>query len=246
MNPCESFESMIALDAGGDLASAESASLLQHLRTCQACRDFAEAMRESRQALTLLASAPIDEACLASVRAGVMERLDVRRGRRSAFAFSGRQLALAATLIVALAAAALLRSSWLIDTGKPPDPSATESPILETAPKTIVAETPTHSSRAVHLTPVPTAPVPTVTAPATQVAETPPLVATRRPLDPALTIAESTPNTSFEGPALATAESPTETTVIKLISEEADLVIYWFVQPEAELTQEKNHESSAV
>ena len=47
-------------------------------------------------------------------------------------------------------------------------------------------------------------------------------------------------------PALATAPPLTEPMVIKLVSEEADLVIYWLVNPTTDTTKEKKDEISAV
>ena len=63
---CDRFESMIALDAGGDLPAADGDRLARHLATCAGCRRFAEEMRGSRRAVALLADVPLNEEILAA------------------------------------------------------------------------------------------------------------------------------------------------------------------------------------
>ncbi len=236
---CERIESMIALDAGGDLPAAEARRLGRHLESCGACRRFAAEMRDSQRAVALLADAPVDSEVLDSIRAGVLhevERDDRRRGPIP-FRLPPRALALAAAVVVALGALLLLRA------GEPElgEPETVEAPrVAEAIPapeppteEPIFAEPVTPNPSAIEETaseaPIPSPPV-TVsreTRVATAQLPTPPAAL------PAITA--PIPDTPVPEPMF-----------IKLVSEEADLVIYWLIQTPAEATKETTHEVSAV
>ncbi|MCP3956706.1 MAG: hypothetical protein GY719_02520 [bacterium] len=239
---CQVFEEMIALLAGDDLGAPEVERLEAHLRDCEPCRQFAADMRRSRRAVASLAAVPVDEAVLAGVRTGVLgeiERSEDRPATVLSFPAGGwqRRLAWAAALVVALGAAILLRSGW----DRTPAERPGESPAP--APMPQIAETP----------PAPPATVPEPVA--VEPAPAPPIVHVPEPV-PAPLVAESVVVASAPPPvgptaprvavAPALAPAAAEPTFIKLVSEEADLVIYWQVNPPVEAAKEKTHETSAV
>ena len=299
---CQTFESMIALEAGGDLPAADAGRLARHLETCAACRTFAEEMRASQRAIALLADAQMAEGVLGEVRARVLRevrrpvRISASRGLRD----FGRQLArwgrarpssrriespgrevsgraapgrfrppaaaLAAALAVALGALFLLRSVG-------PAPGAPGSDEQAQGPEPPrLAETPTPAG-AEPVTPPPVAAEPVTPPPAAAEPVTPPPAAADpaapRPAPEPIAAPEPAPvmasvetaaptlepmapstiraGEAAEVPPAAPAGAPAaEPMVIKLVSEEADLVIYWLVTPENAANKETNDEISAV
>ncbi|HXN49824.1 MAG TPA: anti-sigma factor [Bryobacteraceae bacterium] len=79
---CETFEKLIALDAGGDLTPPEAARLQAHLGTCAPCRELARSVGESQSALKALAQAGVDEDALARWRRSLLARIDDEPRRR--------------------------------------------------------------------------------------------------------------------------------------------------------------------
>ncbi len=248
---CADFELMIALDAGGDLPAANGERLARHLPTCAECRRFADEMRDSQRAVALLAGAPLDQKVLAAVRAGVLREIE-RSGERTMVPFPrrgaglgrlpSRVLALAAALVAALGALLLLRSGGF-----------GAGPREEPAPGPRVAEVPAAEPSAtpppVDPTPIALTPRPTAEEMPAPAAVTADRVAADRPAaeDPieetthespkpgprdtvSLAIQSATPPAAVAAITTAT-EPPAEPMVIKLVSEEADVVIYWLVQP---------------
>ncbi len=233
---CQAFESMIALDAGGDLPAPDAERLERHLSSCGGCRRFAAEMRDSQQAVALLADAPVDGEVLAAIRAGVLrevERSEHRR-RSTPFRLPPRVLALAAALAVALGALLLLRSGERSETTETPRVVATR-PVLQPVPTEPLPATPATPNRAVpDQEPIETAgDAPEPRPPVTVSRE----IRVAAAQVPAVTAAVERP---------AGGRPPPETMVIKLVSEETDLVIYWLIQPPSEATKETTHEISAV
>ena len=79
---CETFEKLIALDAGDDLTPPETARLEAHLETCAPCRELARSIEESQSRLKALADASIDEDALARWRRGLLARIEAEPRRR--------------------------------------------------------------------------------------------------------------------------------------------------------------------
>ncbi len=244
---CDAFESMIALDAGGDLPAADAERLARHLAACVDCRRFATEMRQSQRAVALLADVPVDEEVLAAVRAGVLGKV----GGRSTvvpFRLPPRVLALAAVLTVALGALFLLRF------GRPVPDRPVPIERLE-APAPRIAEVPAVQQ------PAP-GPEPTTAEPESAGPPAPDRAAAdfRAPIEetalktpepgPPVTVSptiRAAMPTAAVATAMPAAEPPKfEPMVIKLVSEEADLVIYWLVPTPTEATKETTHEISAV
>ena len=259
---CDEFESMIALAVGGDLDAAAYGHLEQHLRCCERCRRFAAEMQRSQRAVGLLADAPIDPEMLAGIRAGVRRRIesaDLRPAPRLFPGIAPRRLALAAGWILALGTTLLLRPPW--QQTPPPresDPIATgrdlhgdSSPApAQTARRqpTVTDPTPPDTERR----PGPPAEAiveepPAVEMAAAVLAPAAALPAAWRP-EPSRTLPPTLPPLPAQTGTgrLDTGADATEPMVIKLISEEADLVIYWLVQPPEETPKEKTDAISAV
>ncbi len=244
---CQTYESLIALDVGGDLPAADAGRLTRHLEMCPACRRFAEEMRQSRQAVALLAEAPVDEEILAAVRARVLRSAGKRSAVFLPFRPSPRVLAWAAAVAVSLGALFLVRFS-----GPEPEVQNTprriaEVPVTPRSPAPPPPEARSHfdpeepkavpSSTAV-AAPDPIAPDPVASAPIEQ--SIPKLPKPRPPV----TVSEEIRTTAVAAPATPQANEPM---VIKLVSEDADLVIYWLVNASDEGTnKETKDEISAV
>jgi anti-sigma factor RsiW len=98
---CAEWEERVALQAGNDLAEAESAAVNEHLAACSECRAFCESLRHSLEALAAVHQEPIAEAHFAAVRARVMTQVAGRQ-RRRVLAWIGGLAAAATTVLVAL------------------------------------------------------------------------------------------------------------------------------------------------
>jgi len=73
---CERRESALALYVGGDLDRHQAGVLEQHLAACPRCRALLVELQASQGALKALATEPLDERALGSVRASVRAGLD--------------------------------------------------------------------------------------------------------------------------------------------------------------------------
>ncbi len=80
---CGEWEEKLGLRAGGDLAASETAELEGHLAECAGCREAASQYGPGWAVLRQAHAESVTEADLASVRARVMEKLESRR--RGAF-----------------------------------------------------------------------------------------------------------------------------------------------------------------
>ncbi len=237
---CERYQEMIALEVGGDLPASDTERLEQHLLSCDACRRFAAEMRDSQRAVSLLAGAPVDPEVLASIRAGVLREVE-RSGRHRSpipFRLPPRVLALAAALAVALGALLLLRTGEPRTgkqeaTGAPRVVEAVPAPEPPAAVSQPATTQPTTSQESIA---EPVAAESVRAAPMDQPAPEP---------RPPVTVSHETRVAAAPIPP-APGTPAAEPMVIKLVSEEADLVIYWLVHPPAEATKEKTHEISAV
>jgi len=205
---CESFEPQIALLVEGDLSEMEAARVETHLRTCASCRAFRTELIESQNALKSLAREDLDPAALAAVRRRVRHALGQESGRRERWI----PWALAASIFAVAAAL------WLVALRRP-EPRAPEA-TAEVAPRPPAA--PPQS-------PAPT-PAPAVEeAAAVRRAEAPsraPRGVPRPRRDAPPDVRESLA-AAPEG-AAAPAEGPL---VIKLVTTDPDVVIYWLVEP---------------
>lgn len=228
----------LALWAGGDLPAIEAARLSDHLEECPDCRALAERLRDSRTAVEALAAEPLDETALARVRHGLRRRLaeeEARSARR-------RRQAVAWALAAALAAAALGLGIWY-GTGSSSEPeriaSAERSELPEPDRRTVAApaeppaatsgrerretrpapeEEPGREARAATREPRTSLPPPESRKPAAPGAPAPQNVPPPDPLEQRAELASA--------PA-----GPAESMVIKVVSDDPDIVYYWLVEP---------------
>lgn len=231
---CRSFEPMIALAVEGDLPAADGGRLERHLRSCAACRAFAEELRSSQRAVRELAREPVDDEVLARVRAGVLGGIE-RRDRRRPLVFR-RPLATAAPRWLAAAAGLLLvlgAAIWALRSGV--GPRTPEAPgQVAWAPSEPGAPTAARPG---------SPPEPAAAEPAAIPSLQPPAVASRpsetAPATPAVVAPSSVPGGFPE------VRRDAEPMVIKWVTEDPDLVIYWLVDAD-ETPEETNDAISEV
>lgn len=234
----------LALWAGGDLAPAEASRVEAHLAACPACRALADGLRSSRAGLEALGAEAVDPAALSRIRDGVRRRLEDEGGVGWASAHPGAGRARLGgsrwakahptlwALAAALALAALGVGLWYsaLDGGAPDGVARTERP----EPPEMVRDTgppPPEDTRE-------TAPVPPPERPRGASREAPPPAPVREaPPEPAGGPEATTPPEPRETPVQRAAlapgpEGPTEPLVIKVVSDDPDIVYYWLVEPE--------------
>jgi hypothetical protein len=219
---CQEFEEPIALAAGGDLEGPALERLERHLRHCATCRELAAGMEESVRAVRSLATVPVtvpieEEALLGDLRAGVRRGIDAADRRRR------RRGALPPWLAVAAAIAAVLVGGTLLlrSLQRPPTPAP--------APASTVAERPPVAP------PEPGEPT-EPRAPVGQAGPTEPVPEAGSPSAPKEPEPTEPPSTRIAArapePAVAAAdapETPAEPVVIKWLTDDPDVVIYWLV-----------------
>ena len=250
---CKRFEGLVALHVEGDLPADEIGRLASHLAICSACRALAEELETSQRALRIHMHPPFDEEVLAQIRADVLAQvvrpraLPFRRRVRKAAPW----LAAAATLLVAIG---LWRFSG------EPSPQTAPAPVEALSVGAPTVEAPTVEAPTVE---APTVEAPTVEAPTVEEPSTPPPRSPRLQASPVeetriSTLApklSSPPREAWEAPAEGTEagslpseafveSEPRDPTLIKIVSEEKNLVIYWLVDPAA--TKENSNERSKV
>lgn len=222
---CEDRELELALHVEGELAPRQAAALEEHLRSCAGCRQLLENLRGSQQALrehTLLADNP---PALRGLRGAVLTNL----GQGPAPTRSRPALALAASLLLALGAFTLLRFSEAPSPLRPPNPSAALPSASPSAP--IQPSIPEPEEHLVEATPLPPAgALPAPQAPEPRLPSQP--KAPSKPLNPVPTAIAKLPPTTAKTHPEPTAEEPQtfpQSTVVKLVSDDPDLVIYWLI-----------------
>ena len=201
---CDNYEPLIALHLEGDLPAEERGHVLAHLDACARCRGFAVALQESQADLKALADVELDAAALAAVRQRVSASLD-RRERLFTWAWN----ALAATAVVGVVVAFL--SPGLPRRG--PEPAR-----ISTAPTSAPAPSP----ESVAATEAPTAVVGRAT--------TAPRETTRRDRVAARPPAGMTLEPPLPRPPDGALE-PSQP-VVKLVTSDPDVVIYWVTEPD--------------
>jgi Ca-activated chloride channel family protein len=116
---CKDFQELIALYIESDLPQHEIAEVENHLKSCAACKEFAEHIKESTSALKRLNDDPGDEKAYQQIRQKVLSRIEEKPSQRFAwFGMFRWSSALIAALMAAVAIAGVFTISRLIP--KPP------------------------------------------------------------------------------------------------------------------------------
>ena len=205
---CRYSENDIALFVEGDLEPAKAAELEVHLVTCQACRELETDVRESQTVLKSFRQEMVSSAALSFVRNRVLEEVSKTRVRP----LWGRWVyGLAGAMFVAVVSVGVILHS-----GK-----TTKNPLLGqggvAAPSNNIP-VPLPGADGVVRSSIPVAEIERTTPSA------PSKVATRHLLN-----GRSHPSLSKEGTAAAVpAETPKEL-VVKLLTDDPNVVIYWLV-----------------
>lgn len=221
------LEAALALRAGGDLPAAEAARLEAHLAHCPECRsvagELAGDLAEDRRALQDLGAAPVDEAALARVRAGVLHAIGGETRNRRASRTSGTPW-LTAALAAVLVLAALGAGLWLRpQTGEEPAPAERTARWNPGAPGRGDAD-------AERVTGAPTAVEPLERAPAVPPAETAPGEAT--PAEAGEPGGAGSRDPARAEPTSRRTTPPSEPMRIQVVSDDPEIVYYWLVEPE--------------
>lgn len=217
------LEAALALRAGGDLPAAETARLEAHLAHCTECRSVARDLAEDRRALQDLGAAPVEEAALARVRAGVLHAIEGEARSRRASRPSGTPW-LTAALAAVLVLAALGAGLWLRPpTGEEPAPADRTARWNPGAPGRGDAEADRVAGAA-------TAVEPLERAPAVPPAETAPgETASAEAGEPG---GAASPDPTRADPTPRRTAPPSEPMRIQVVSDDPEIVYYWLVEPE--------------
>jgi hypothetical protein len=131
---CNSFEELIALHAEGDLESSQAISVELHLKSCASCQRFLAELKASQTLVKELAEESLDTASFNVVRQRVMQEVNRRQETRVWWRFLSPALAewrpaWAAALVALVALGFLLQwQLWQRPAGSaPPDVSTVTS-----------------------------------------------------------------------------------------------------------------------
>ncbi len=79
---CAGFEKLIALHVEGDLPERKGRAVVEHLKICQHCQEFAEKLKASQALLKSLAQESVDDAVLEELRERIVNRLGTTTERQ--------------------------------------------------------------------------------------------------------------------------------------------------------------------
>ncbi len=200
---CFEWEERIALYAGGDLSPAEAQALERHVAECASCQLLLSGLRASLSLVQEAHSEPIDAAHFAAVRARVLAELEHAPAYRWRLA---RRFAW--TSAMAAAAVVVLVTIWLrpelrLALRMPQAPKAAAVAKSASLAKTVSVTNAASVARATSVAKEGPAPVVRVIGPAPAIPVTP----RKRPQ-----------------------AAPTESVLVKLETDNPDVVIYWIAE----------------
>lgn len=231
---CSSYREWISLHVGGDLEADRARRLDAHLPTCESCRSFSDAMRSTQGALQRSTLPPLGESQGRELRRNVLQQLQeegiVKSPARSMGVRRWWPAAVAAGLVAVLA----LGGAWNVAPrdGREARPSAV--PVVEPV-ATVVGEPPVVMTDGV---PESSAGAPTADPDTSKVVRSAARAATRTVEGVATPRPKVQPPTPNPAPttAVASAEPPSTPAraaassppmLVKIVSADEDIVIYW-------------------
>jgi anti-sigma factor RsiW len=202
---CNRYERWAGLYVGGDLDGAAVRKLEEHLESCADCRELLEGLRQTRVAIEGSRDEPLGDSVLRDFRQGVMERVEADSTRApfwlDGFGKAGWRWVLAGSLALVLAAVWL--ALFTLRTVDSPERTAER-----------VAPTPTTAPPSRTTTSIPDLQPPVVK-------QEPPVAVLHEP-EPAIVEPASQKPVEVEPAA--------EDLVVKLVTDNPDIVIYWLVE----------------
>ncbi len=212
---CKKWELQIALDVEGDLTETQAHRLREHLASCPSCRAFRDKLASTQALIKGLGNDTVDSESLALVRDRVMETIETEARTpilrwtpwppNWTYALTG----VAAMALVSLGLWALL--AWLALPGEAPQSEAPDR--LAAIDESVEDEA----------TPTPP-PVALVEPEPVRPEESAPAIVSGQPPEPTPT--EIEPEIRPE----ETASNPGEQLVVKLLTDDPNIVIYWVVE----------------
>jgi len=238
---CNTFEELIALYAEGDLDASLANNVESHLKSCASCQRFLGALEASQEMVKELAAEPLDPASFSVVRQRVMQEVNRRQAQRPLWwrlfspALAHWRPVWAAALVVLVALGLLWQwQLWRRPGGARPDiPTVASAPtVQEQLPGTAAPEAPESMTFRTKQSfePEPKQFATRHKAPVAQELALPagaePIAATEEPEAPVEQGSNLEPE--VPQPADITPEPPPPL-VIKLITDDPNIVIVWLV-----------------
>jgi anti-sigma factor RsiW len=204
---CNEWEERIALYAGGDLPPVEAPAVERHLAECAACQVLLSGLRHSAGLLREAHGEPLEPAHYAAVRARVLSEL--ARGRRPWWAYA---LAAAAAMLLLVAVWPRLRT--VVVNPPPPQPVPVAQALMPAANAAGGADPQVPAQRA------PRRPRPAASG-VTRAGRQEGRLARRAP-------------SWTSAPPIPEPEPPAQPLVVKLITDDPNVVIYWITEGKGE------------
>jgi anti-sigma factor RsiW len=220
---------MISLAIEGDLPQPEQDRLDRHLGSCSSCRDFWQEMLASQHMLGQLRFSDVEDERLTRVRAGVRNRVAEQKTSfsprpapdrfSSSTVFPRWALAGASILVIAVVLSLLLVGKRT----EAPDALPVAENLATPAPQPITVSPTTKPQGYTKII----SPEQATTPPDQNAVEVP--------------VQNETTGHAQEPVVVAEAVRNEEPTVLRLVSESEDVVIYWQVEPYEQKTQKELH-----
>ena len=238
---CNSFEELIALHAEGDLESSQAISVELHLKSCTSCQRFLAELKASQALVKDLAEESLDPASFNVVRQRVMQAVNRQQAARPIWwrflppALAEWRPAWAASLVALVALGFLLQwQLWQRPAGSaPPDVSTvTSGPTVGKGSSEAIARSPVEQTKQARQSPE----LRTTQFAKRQRTRMPPELLLPVGVEPD-TVTEEPEQTVEQGSNLELeppqqadlTPEPAPELVIKLITDDPNIVIFWLV-----------------
>jgi hypothetical protein len=241
---CAEFESLIALNVSGDVSVQEASRVQAHLNDCQPCRALAEDLSGGLKWLQAAHQEPANRAMLHEVRVRVMRQLESQQ-RRWDHPFGGLAVLGWGWRWVAVSAAAAVLLGGLAWWSRTHEPSRTT---VATARPVDTVESPPAADSA-SLPPAGKEPALESSRPLEPRPQQGPATPPARPEQAAMPSAgsraadpEPLPTAGqielVTAPVPESPEGPSETVMLKMPTSNPNIVVYWVVDDENQVTED--------